>query len=105
MMVESALRERIEANMGLFSGDYQYKSKLFRKVYKEGEVQGREEGREEGRVEQARQALQHVIARRNLTLSPAQQKRIASEVDLARLERWLEAAVSASIPSDIFSDA
>ena len=42
-----------------------------------------------------------MLARRELTLSPALDERIAAETDPERLARWLEAAVTAARAEDV----
>jgi hypothetical protein len=64
--------------------------------------QFREEGREEGREQEARSALLRVLTRRGLAFSDEIRQRVEAERDLARLEAWLDAAVSAASVADVF---
>jgi hypothetical protein len=75
----------------------------------EGHVQGRAEGhvegRVEGRAEEARRLLHKVLVARALPVLPDVRARIDSEPDLARLEAWIEAAVTAASIGDVFRDS
>jgi hypothetical protein len=133
LMVDPAVRAKLEAKMGLFKGEYQYKTKFFRKAYQEGQAEGEAKGEAKGEARgeargqaqgeargeargqaqgEARgelkgkvEALRRVIARKGLTLSAEMDQRIAEETDIARIDLWLEAAVTASSAADIFVDA
>jgi predicted transposase YdaD len=70
-----------------------------------GLAEGRNEGRNEGRAEEARSLLLKVLAARSLPVSPDVRARIDSELDLARLESWIEAAVIAATIGDVFRDS
>jgi hypothetical protein len=63
-----------------------------------------DKGRTEGRVEEARSSLYRVLAVRSLSVTPAVRARIDGEADLARLEAWHDAAVSAGTIDDVFRD-
>jgi len=71
----------------------------------EGRTEGRSEGREEGRADEARSLLLKVLAARSLPVHPDVRARIEREPDLARLESWLEAAVTATAIGDVFRDS
>ena len=71
----------------------------------EGRTEGRTEGRAEGRADEARSLLLKVLAARSLPVTPDVQARIDREPDLARLESWLEAAVTATAIGDVFRDS
>jgi len=73
---------------------------LYQEGHQQGRKEGRKEGLDEGRLEEARAALRRVLARRELALSPRQQKRINDCTDLARLERWHDQAVTAKSTAD-----
>jgi hypothetical protein len=79
------------------------------KARAEGREQGLSEGRErglsEGRAVEARAALLRVIARRGFDLPAHVRERIEREKDLARLERWLDDAVTAVRLEDMFQDS
>jgi hypothetical protein len=60
-----------------------------------GLKKGLERGRLEGQLAEARKALRRVLARRQLTPSPADDARIEDCPELATLERWLDQAITA----------
>lgn len=68
----------------------------------EGLALGIEQGIEQGRLVEARATLRRVLARRGLVLSPEQQARIDACTALSSLERWLDNAIVATSPSDLF---
>ena len=68
-------------------------------------AEGRAEGCAEGRVQEARAAVLRVIERRGLALRPADRRRIAAEPDIERLERWLDAAITAASVAELFDAA
>jgi hypothetical protein len=74
-------------------------------LIREWEDKGRAEGRVEGRADEARSLLLKVFAARSLPVTPDVRARIDVEPDLARLESWLEAAVTAAAIGDVFRDS
>lgn len=70
----------------------------------EWEDKGRAEGRATGRVEGIREALYRVLSVRAFGVTPDIRARIDREHDPARLESWLEAAVTARSFGDVFRD-
>jgi len=70
----------------------------------EGRIEGRTEGRIEGRIEGVRQLLHKVLAARSLSVTPDVRARIEGESDLARLEAWHDAALTADSIADVFRD-
>jgi hypothetical protein len=73
-------------------------------LIREWEDKGRAEGRAEGRALEARLLLHRVLAARSFRVTPDIRKRIDGESDVARLESWLEAAVTADTLGDVFRD-
>ena len=69
-----------------------------------GQVQGRVEGRVEGRATEARLLLHKVLTARAFPITQDVRARIDTESDVARLESWLEAAVTAGAIGDVFRD-
>jgi hypothetical protein len=69
-----------------------------------GRVEGLAKGRVEGRAVEARLLLHKVLAARSFPVTPDVRARINGEPDLARLESWLEAAVTAAAIGDVFRD-
>jgi hypothetical protein len=68
----------------------------------EWEDKGRAKGRVEGRAAEARSLLDKVLAARAFSVTPHLRTRIDGEPDVARLEAWLEAAVTAGTSGDVF---
>jgi len=68
----------------------------------EGRLEGRLEGRAKGRAEEARKLLYKVLAARSFRITPTLRARIDDETDVAHLEAWLEAAVTARATADVF---
>jgi hypothetical protein len=59
-------------------------------------------GEDRGRLEEGRSTLQKVLALRHLVISPEAEARIASCRDLETLRRWIEQAVLAASPAEVF---
>jgi hypothetical protein len=68
----------------------------------EGMAEGMAQGRDTGRAEEARTLLYKVLAVRAFAVTPDVRARIDGELDVARLEAWLEAAVTAGALGDVF---
>jgi hypothetical protein len=64
-----------------------------------------DKGRAEGRAAEARLLLHKVLAARSFRVPPDLRARIDREPDLARIESWLEAAVTAHTIGDVFEMA
>ena len=64
-----------------------------------------DKGRVEGRADEARSLLLKILAARSLLVTPDVRARIDGESDLARLESWIEAAVTAASIGDVFRDS
>jgi hypothetical protein len=71
---------------------------------REWEDKGHDKGLAEGRAAEARSLLHKVLALRSLPVTPDVEARIDGESDVARLEVWLEAAVTAGSIGDVFRD-
>jgi hypothetical protein len=59
---------------------------------------------DKARAEAARSLLHTVLAERSFPVTPDVRARIAGEPDIARLESWLKAAVTANTIGDVFRD-
>jgi hypothetical protein len=70
-----------------------------------GRVEGRAKGRVEGRAAEARLLLLKVLAARSFHVPPDVRARIDRESDVAQLESWHEAAVTAHTIGDVFGMA
>jgi hypothetical protein len=62
------------------------------------------EWEDKGRVKGARRLLHKVLAARSFAVTPDVRARIDREPDVARLESWIEAAVTAATIGDVFRD-
>jgi hypothetical protein len=60
----------------------------------EGELKGRAEGELKGRAEGKAEAVLTILAKRGLSVTPRQRRKIRGCIDLATLDRWLERALS-----------
>jgi hypothetical protein len=69
-----------------------------------GRAEGRVEGRIEGRVDGVRGMLLKVLAARSFSITADVRARIDGELDLARLEAWHEAAITAGSIGDVLRD-
>jgi hypothetical protein len=63
-----------------------------------------DKGREPGRAAEARLLVHQVLAARSFPVAQDVRARIDGEPDVARLEAWLEAAVTAASIGDVFRD-
>jgi len=99
------LRESGELDEGrweLFT-DSERKGHSFARGHREGRAEGRAEGRksgfEEGRAQTLRRAVLDILELRGFELSAAARERVESCESIEQLERWYEAAKSASAQS------
>jgi uncharacterized ferritin-like protein (DUF455 family) len=67
-------------------------------------AKGYAKGYAEGRAEEARALVYRVFAARSLPVTPEVRARIDGELDVARLEAWLDAALTAATIGDVFRD-
>lgn len=73
-------------------------------LIREWEDKGRAKGHVEGRAAEARLLLHTVLTARSFPVTPDVRARIDGESDVARLESWLKAAVTAAAIGDVFRD-
>lgn len=83
----------------------EYQSDFARKYVAEGEAKGEARGEARGRLAEARSSVRRVLARRGFELTPELERLVEAEGELSRLERWLDAAVTATSLRDVFTDA
>jgi len=74
---------------------------LIREWQAEGLAEGMARGRDTGRAEEARRLLYKVLAVRAFAVTPEERARIDGEHDVARLEKWHEAALTAGTWADV----
>jgi hypothetical protein len=74
-------------------------------LVREWEDKGRVEGRLQGRADEARRLLHKVLAARSFEVTPDVRTRIDGELEVSRLESWIEAAVTAGAIGDVFRDS
>jgi hypothetical protein len=82
-----------------------FRSPFLRKLVGTEVTKAKREGRKEGAVKTLRAALYKVLHARTIALTDDLRRRIDSEGDMARLERWHDAAITASTAADVFMDA
>lgn len=75
-----------------------------RRNFERGVAKGKAEGKAEGRAEGVAVALLKILARRRLTLTAAQRRRITGCTDLAVLERWLDRSLLASSVAELLAE-
>jgi len=73
-------------------------------LIREWEDKGLAKGLATGLATEARKLLVKVLVARSFPVTPDVQARIDGEPDVARLEAWLEAAVTAGAIGDVFRD-
>ncbi len=113
-LLDARLRRELEAAMERQKG---YRTGWLQDAYLKGEAKGKAEGEAKGKAEgeakgkaegealAMRAALLRVLSRRGVVLDAQVRARVESETDLARLERWLDAAAVATTASEVFTDA
>jgi len=92
-------------------GDYVYRSEFARRYIAQGhaegrargEAEGRIEGRAEGWLEGETQALLRILHARGLSVGEAERARLVSCDDRATLDEWLDRALTASRPAEVFN--
>ncbi|APR77248.1 Hypothetical protein A7982_02595 [Minicystis rosea] len=85
-MVNDALRAHLETRIMVHR---EYRSELFRGIYKKGEAEGKAEGEAKGKAE----SILAVLAARGIPVSETIRQRILGCTDLATLDAWLPRAV------------
>jgi uncharacterized protein YaaQ len=79
-------------------------AEVFTMGFAESFTKGFVEGVAKGRADEARLLLYKVLAVRSFLVTPDVRARIEGEPDAARLEAWLEAAVTAGAVGDVLRD-
>lgn len=79
-------------------------AEVFTAGFTESFTKGFMEGVAQGRADEARLLLYKVLAVRSFLVTPDVRARIEGEPDAARLEVWLEAAVTARAVGDVLRD-
>lgn len=91
-MLDAKVRKELEAVMEREG----YRTEWLQESYLRGKAEGEAEG--------IRKALVRVLARRGLAPNAQLHARIEAENDGERLQRWLDAASTATSISEVFSD-
>ena len=78
--------------------DYEFRTELIGRPFREGEAKGQAEGRAEGRAE----AILGVLDAKGIAVSDAVRERVTSSTDLVELDRWVRRAVGAERAEDLF---
>jgi len=86
-----------------------YRTDWLQEAYLKGKAKGEAEAEAKaaarGEVEEARKVLVRVLTKRGFKLTAKLEARIGAEKDLLRLERWLDAAITATSLAKVFTDA
>ena len=80
--------------------DYEFKTELIGRPFREGKEKGRDEGRVEGRVE----ALLSFLEARVIEVPEAARERIAGTTEIAALDALLRKAARVERVEDLFED-
>lgn len=94
----------IDAARRIFHMESLFEDPNIQQLIREWKDEGHAEGRAEGRAEEARSLLYEVLALRSFPVTSDVRARIDGEPDVARLEAWLKAAVTAGAIGDVFRD-
>ncbi|MFD3684289.1 hypothetical protein ACFWTE_05665 [Nocardiopsis sp. NPDC058631] len=78
--------------------DYEFRTELIGRPFREGEAKGQAEGRAEGRAE----AILGILDARGIAVSDGVRERVTSSTDLAELDRWVRRAVGVERAEDLF---
>ena len=77
---------------------------IVEQLRQEGRDEGRREGRDEGRAEEAVRNLLTVLRARGIAVPDAARERILAEKEPARIERWIEKAVTAASLAEVLDE-
>ena len=87
-------------------GDYQFRTELIGRPFREGEAKGRSEGRSEGRakgrVEAMAESVVAVLEARGLSVPDRVRGRVAGESDPQILSGWLRRAATVEKAGALF---
>lgn len=104
MGLSSSMTKALEEMMG--KGKYEYQSEwargYFDKGVAEGVEKGIEKGIEKGRAEGLARALLSALRLRRISVTTDQQRQVVECTDIEKLDRWLEAAMTATSADDVF---
>jgi hypothetical protein len=90
------VRETLEAEMRIEG--YEYKTKILKDAFTEGKAEGKAEGEARGLA----LALLKVLQRRNIEVDEPLRQEVLACRDEARLDAWLDKAVTAKSLTDVF---
>jgi predicted transposase YdaD len=82
----------------------EFDRRIQEEVREEFRQEGRQEGRREGTIDALRETILTVLRARHLPSSKALATRIKTCTDDATLKRWLERAVVANTPAEVFTE-
>ena len=104
-----AVRRKLEEKMQRQGFRSPFLRKLVRtevsKAKRQAKAQGREEGKALGAAESLRGSLDKILRFRSIAVTDELRRRIDSETEITRLDRWVDRALTASTASEIFADA
>jgi hypothetical protein len=91
-LIKSSLSEAARKAFEMLPETYQFQDEALRKSFDKGALQNEVK------------AILRALQRRNITLSPEQEKLVISCTDSVQLERWFDRAVVAHSADEVFSD-
>jgi hypothetical protein len=95
-LILARLNERVRnALEALTMQGYEYQSEFARKYYGQGKIEGKIEGEAKGKIEGEARAILTVLETRGLPVPERVRKAVLSCTNLAQLDGWLRAAVTA----------
>jgi flagellar biosynthesis/type III secretory pathway protein FliH len=97
-LIESSLRDAARKSFEMLPQGQQFFSETQRRSFAQGEAKGEAKGMAEGEA----RSIVRVLERRGLSVSPEQRERILACADIATLDRWLNAAVTAASAEELF---
>ena len=92
-MVDDALRAHLEKRI---MEHREYRSELFRGIFKKGQEEGKAEGEAKGKAEGKAEGILAVLAARGIPVSDTIRGRILSCTDIDTLDVWIRRAAVAS---------
>lgn len=103
LLIEANLSEAARKAIEMEPGLEMFFSKAQRRNFERGRAEGEAKGKAKGKAEGEAAALLKILARRGLTLTAEQRRRIMGCTDLAMLEHWLDRVLSVSSAAELLA--
>ncbi len=100
-LIESSLGDAARKSFEMLPQGQRFMSETQRQGFTQGEAKGKAEGEAKGEARGKAQAILRVLDRRGVVLALDQRERILACSDVATLDRWLDAAVTAASADDL----